>query len=236
MFPLRDYSRHRRITFPFVNVGLIGINILVFLYELSLGNNLNNFVDAWGLIPYEIVHNVDIPPHIPVPVFATLITSMFIHANLLHIGGNMLFLWVFGDNVEDSMGHLRYFVFYLLIGVIAAFSQIVMYLDSNAPTIGASGAIAGVLGAYFILYPRGKITTLLLLGFIPLVVRLPALVLLGYWIIYQIFLGVAYVGDITSISTGVAIFAHIGGFITGAILIFLFRKRSPAYRIVPPGT
>lgn len=236
MFPLRDYTRRRRIVFPFVNVTLIVINVLVFFYELALGPDLNNFVLSLGLIPYEIVNNVDLPPQIPVPVYATLVTSMFLHANLLHIGGNMLFLWVFGDNIEDSMGHLRYLAFYLLVGIIAAFSQIIVYSDSQVPTIGASGAVAGILGAYFVLFPRGRITTLLLLGFIPLIVRLPALVLLGYWIILQIFLGIVDIGQITGVSTGVAVFAHIGGFLSGAALIFAFRVKYPRYRFTPPGT
>jgi len=221
MLPLRDVNPTRH--FPLMTVILIAINVLVFIYELILGPQLEGFVQSWAIIPYEITHGVDLPPASIQPVYLTLITAMFLHGGFVHIAGNMLFLWIFGNNIEDAMGSLRFLVFYLLRGLAAAFAQIAVGPNSDVPNIGASGAIAGVLGAYLLLFPRAEVQTLVFLGFFVRLVRLPALLFLGLWFVLQLFSGVAGLG--MEATGGVAWFAHIGGFIAGIVLINLFRRR-----------
>ena len=222
MIPISDYPPERRST-PIVMPSLVVINVLVFIYELVLGQGMDRFLLAYGTIPYEISHGVDIPPHIPIPVYSTLLTSMFLHANLLHIGGNMIFLWVFGDNVEDQIGHVRFLVFYLLCGVIAGLSQVAISPDARVPAVGASGAIAGVLAAYFILFPRAQVRTLLFFGIFFTITRISAVFLIGFWIVLQFILGIVALGSVDG--GGVAYFAHVGGFIAGLALIQIFRRR-----------
>jgi len=221
MLPLRDVNPTRH--FPLMTVILIAINVLVFIYELILGPQLEGFVQSWAIIPYEITHGVDLPPASIQPIYLTLITAMFLHGGFVHIAGNMLFLWIFGNNIEDAMGSLRFLVFYLLCGLAAAFAQIAVGPNSDVPNIGASGAIAGVLGAYLLLFPRAEVQTLVFLGFFVRLVRLPALLFLGLWFVLQLFSGVAGLG--MEATGGVAWFAHIGGFIAGIVLINLFRRR-----------
>ena len=221
MLPLRDVNPTRH--FPLMTVILIAINVLVFIYELILGPQLEGFVQSWAIIPYEITHGVDLPPASIQPIYLTLITAMFLHGGFVHIAGNMLFLWIFGNNIEDAMGSLRFLVFYLLRGLAAAFAQIAVGPNSDVPNIGASGAIAGVLGAYLLLFPRAEVQTLVFLGFFVRLVRLPALLFLGLWFVLQLFSGVAGLG--MEAMGGVAWFAHIGGFIAGIVLINLFRRR-----------
>lgn len=182
--------------------------------------------DAWfqtqyALIPSELLGGQDLPPTIPIPLWLTLLTAMFLHGGIMHLLGNMLYLWIFGDNVEDAMGPIRFLGFYLLCGVAAAFAQIAIGPSSSIPMIGASGAIAGVLAAYFMLYPRSRVLTLIPLFFFMRVVALPAVFLLGFWFVLQVISGVNSVTN----SGGVAFFAHIGGFIAGLFLVFPFRKR-----------
>jgi len=221
MLPLRDVNPTRH--FPLMTVILITINVLVFIYEFILGPQLEGFVQSWAIIPYEITHGVDLPPASIQPIYLTLITAMFLHGGFVHIAGNMLFLWIFGNNIEDAMGSLRFLVFYLLCGLAAAFAQIAVGPNSDVPNIGASGAIAGVLGAYLLLFPRAEVQTLVFLGFFVRLVRLPALLFLGLWFVLQLFSGVAGLG--MEATGGVAWFAHIGGFIAGIVLINLFRRR-----------
>jgi membrane associated rhomboid family serine protease len=221
MLPLRDVNPTR--TFPLVTIALIAVNVLVFIYELILGPQLEGFVQSWAIIPYEITHGVDLPPASIQPIYLTLITAMFLHGGIVHIAGNMLFLWIFGNNIEDAMGSLRFIVFYLLCGLVAAFAQIAVGPNSDIPNIGASGAIAGVLGAYLLLFPRAEVQTLVFLGFFVRLVRLPALLFLGLWFVLQLFSGVAGLG--MEATGGVAWFAHIGGFIAGIVLINIFRRR-----------
>jgi len=221
MLPLRDVNPTR--TFPLVTIALIAVNVLVFIYELILGPQLEGFVQSWAIIPYEITHGVDLPPASIQPIYLTLITAMFLHGGIVHIAGNMLFLWIFGNNIEDAMGSLRLIVFYLLCGLVAAFAQIAVGPNSDIPNIGASGAIAGVLGAYLLLFPRAEVQTLVFLGFFVRLVRLPALLFLGLWFVLQLFSGVAGLG--MEATGGVAWFAHIGGFIAGIVLINIFRRR-----------
>ena len=222
MFPIGDEHNGRVLT-PVVNYTLIAINVLVFFYQLTLSDRaLYGFIVRWGAVPAEISSGLDL--------FA-LVTSMFLHGGWLHIAGNMLFLWVFGDNVEDTMGHVRYLLFYLLCGLAAGLSQVVIDADSTIPLVGASGAISGVLGAYIVLFPHGKIRTLVFLGFFVTVVLIPAWVQIGLWIVLQFFNGFASLGVRTEeTGGGVAYWAHIGGFVAGALLVWLFKDQDAVDR------
>jgi membrane associated rhomboid family serine protease len=226
VIPVSDEDAVRKKLFPLINLALIAINIIVFVYELSLPRRqLEAFVAAFGVTPFEIVTGRDIPPPVPGPAWLTLLTAMFIHGGLLHIAGNMLYLWIFGDNVEDAMGHLRYLIFYLLCGLIASLAQVLSDPLSRVPSVGASGAIAGVLGAYVVMFPRARIRTLLFIGPFFTIGRVPALLVIGLWAVIQLFAGIASLGVPTQQTGGVAYFAHIGGFFAGVSLVWLFRRR-----------
>lgn len=216
MIPLRDINPRRR--FPLVTVGIILLNILVFLYELMLPTTraLDSLVYAWGLIPYRLMQ-------LDVAAILTVFTSMFLHSGFMHLAGNMLYLWIFGDNVESAMGTLRFMVFYLLCGIGAALGQVLVDPRSRIPMVGASGAISGILGAYLFLYPHAEVETLILFGYFARLVRLPALVVLGMWIVTQLLSGVLALG--MQATGGVAWFAHIGGFFAGVLLVGLFRRK-----------
>lgn len=217
MMPLSDDNRGRRTT-PVVTWVLIALNVLVFLYELTLGErDLNQFFIDYGIIPREISDGTDL---------WTLLTSMFLHGGLLHIAGNMLFLWVFGDNIEDVMGHARYLVFYLLCGVAAGLAQVAIDPDSTVATIGASGAISGLLAAYIVCFPKGRVLTGVVLGFLITTIMVPAWMMIGYWIVLQVISGVISLGpDTSATGGGVAFFAHIGGFVAGLLLVWPFRHK-----------
>ncbi len=207
MIPIGDENRVSRI-FPLVSSVLIAINVLVFVVELSGGEA---FILRWAFVPSRFTAN-------PVSDSLTLLSSMFMHAGWLHLGGNMLYLWIFGDNVEDRFGHKNFIVFYLLSGVAATFTQLAFSLGSDIPNLGASGAIAGVLGAYILMFPRRRVTVLLGRA----VTQMPALVVLGFWFILQFFSGVGSIA-VSSETGGVAYMAHIGGFVAGFVLA-LFLK------------
>lgn len=179
------------------------------------------FILQYALIPVEFLSGVDLPPTIPVPILLTLFTSMFLHGGLVHLLGNMLYLWVFGDNVEDAMGHAKFLLFYLVCGALAAFAQIAVDPKSAVPQIGASGAIAGVLAAYFMLFPYSRVLTLIPVFFFLRLVAVPAVVLLGFWFVIQVLSGAGSFG----VGGGVAWFAHIGGFVAGGFLVFVFKRR-----------
>lgn len=214
MFPIGDENVGQRLT-PVVNYTLIAINIVVFLYELALPDpDLMRFVMRWGAVPREITSGQD---------YVSIVTSMFLHAGWLHIAGNMLFLWVFGDNIEDTMGHLGYLLFYLLCGVAATMAHVYVHPNSSVPVVGASGAISGVLAAYMALFPNGLIRTLVLFGWLPLVFLVPAWIMIGYWVLLQFINGFLSLGLSTAESDGVAYFAHIGGFVAGLVLVWFFR-------------
>lgn len=216
MIPLKDENPTR--TTPVVTAALLAINVAAFGYELSLGSGeLERFIFGAGIVPYEITHMVDVAPQAAMPIPLTMVTGMFLHGSILHLAGNMLYLWIFGNNVEDAMGHLRFAGFYLFCGFSASFIHIVSAPDSRLPMIGASGAIAGVLGAYAILFPRARVWTLVIFFFFIRMVSIPAFILLGLWFLLQI----------GSIGRGgqVAWFAHVGGFATGALLVRLFTER-----------
>ena len=224
MIPLKDDNPTR--TFPFVTISLIVVNVVVFVVELLQGENLVSFVNSFGAIPYEVTTGIDTKPLIFFPVRLTVFSSMFLHGGWSHLVGNMLYLWIFGNNIEDRMGHHRFILFYLLIGIAASIAQIAVRPFSTVPLIGASGAISGVLGAYLLLYPKAKVLTLVPLVVFLRVVSLPAFVVLGFWIVLQIING--FVSLSYTAQGGVAFFAHIGGFIAGLALIKLFligRKR-----------
>ncbi len=179
------------------------------------------FLMQYALIPAELLGGTDLPPTIPIPIWLTLLSAMFLHGSILHVLGNMLYLWIFGDNVEDAMGPVRFLIFYLLCGAVASFAQIAIAPGSSIPTIGASGAIAGVLAAYFMLYPYAKVLTIIPIFFFLRLVAVPAVFLLGFWFVLQVISGAGSFGS----SGGVAWFAHIGGFVAGLLLVGPFRRR-----------
>ncbi|PYS69812.1 MAG: rhomboid family intramembrane serine protease [Acidobacteria bacterium] len=207
MFPIGDDNAGRR-TFPVVTYGLIALNILFFLVEMSGGEP---FIQQWSVVPRRLLAN-------PAGDFPTVFTSMFMHAGWVHLLGNMLYLWIFGDNVEDSFGHAKFFLFYLLCGIAATFAQVLFNSTSTIPNLGASGAIAGVLGAYLVLFPRGQVRVMMGRGIIPM----PALVVIGGWIVLQLVSGIGSISQ-TADTGGVAYLAHIGGFVAGLALTFVFR-------------
>ena len=213
MLPLGDDNSTRR-TFPIITYALIAVNVAVFLLELSNGDA---FINRWSFVPARFAAN-------PGSEFLTIFSSMFMHAGWIHLGGNMLYLFIFGDNVEDRLGHLKYLIFYLLCGVIATLSQYMFNLGSQVPNLGASGAIAGVLGAYLIMFPGERVRVLM--GYA--VVQMSALVVIGFWIILQFLssLSTFTASSQTGSGGGVAYFAHIGGFLAGIILTFLLGGRT----------
>jgi len=181
-----------------------------------------NFIFSYGFIPGEFFSGKDLPPTIALPLWITLLSAMFMHGSLSHILGNMLYLWIFGDNVEDAMGHGKFLAFYLLCGLIATATQSALSPHSAVPQIGASGAIAGVLGAYFMLFPYSRVLTVIPVFFFIRLIRIPAVILLGIWFIFQLISGAGAIG---ASGGGVAFFAHIGGFIAGGLLVSVFRRR-----------
>lgn len=207
MLPIGDDNSARRL-FPLVTYALIVLNVLFFLVELNGGDA---FIMQWAFVPSRFLAN-------PMGDFITLFTSMFMHGGWLHLGGNLLYLWIFGDNVEDRFGHVKFLVFYLLCGLGATFAQLMFSLDSNIPNLGASGAIAGVLGSYILMFPNGRVRVLQGRG----VVQAPALLVIGFWIVLQLFSGIGSVAN-TADTGGVAYMAHIGGFVAGFVLTLLFR-------------
>ena len=232
MFPLKDHNPTR--TRPYVTMLFVAINIVVFLYEMLLGNRLEGFVAAWGAIPYEIVNFEDLVgpvdggfDHTAGPSFIplTLVSSMFMHGSIMHIFGNMLYLWIFGNNVEDILGHAKYSFFYIACGVLAGIAHIVFNPDSTTPTVGASGAVAGVLGAYMVMYPKARVLTLVFLGIFIRMMEVPAAVLLFVWFVMQSLQGFLSLG-VRELSGGVAWFAHIGGFVAGVVLSLALSGRA----------
>lgn len=209
-----------RMRFPAVTVALIVANIAVFLVELSQGVQIQGFFQTWGVIPAEYSARADLPPTHPYPFWATLFTSMFLHGGFLHLFGNMLYLWIFGDNVEDAMGRGRYLVFYLLCGIAAAFAQIAVDPQSTIPSVGASGAISGVLAAYLVMFPARRVAVLLVRS----IVHMPAIVVIGFWILLQFISGIGQVAQ-TEQTGGIAYAAHVGGFVAGFVLVWFFRRR-----------
>jgi membrane associated rhomboid family serine protease len=215
MIPIRD-TNPRRIT-PFVTIALIVINVLMFFWEVSLGPRLNEVLSTVAFIPARFW----MPGNIVADTISMFV-SMFLHGGWLHLGSNMLYLWIFGDNIEERLGHGKYLLFYALCGVVATLAHAFSNAGSSIPAVGASGAIAGVLGAYIVLFPHARVMTFIPLGFFLAMRELPALLVLGLWFVMQLFTGVASLPAATAQDTGgVAYFAHIGGFVAGLGLVFL---------------
>lgn len=219
MIPLRDDIPSRR--FPFVTLILIIINVAVYLYQLSLGHGDTIFIWRYAVVPKAIFTLHQVHPASTIFPPLTLFTSQFLHGGFLHLGSNMLFLWIFGDNIEDKLGHFRFVLFYLVCGALSAVIQIVTFPKAEVPIIGASGAIAGVMGAYFLRFPYAKVQTLIIIFFFIRIIRVPAVVFLGFWFIFQVLLGAPTLGIAEG---GVAYFAHIGGFVIGMILFKVMEK------------
>ena len=209
-----------------VTFSLIGLNVLAFLIELVQPSEaaLQSFIQAWGVVPREYSAAQDLPPMIPLPFWSTLLTSMFLHGGWMHLGGNMLYLWIFGDNLEKVMGAARFVIFYLVCGLVASFAHIVFGSGSNIPAVGASGAISGVLGGYLLLFPQNRIRVLTRGG----ITHVPAILVLGLWIVIQFINGIGSMATTTETGGGgVAYMAHIGGFVAGLALV---KVMSPARR------
>lgn len=214
MLPLRDdIPSSRR---PVITYFLVGLNTLVFFYQLSLGSGLNDFFVTYGAIPAKILTGTSL---------YTLFTSMFMHGGFLHILGNMLYLWIFGDNVEDTLGKFWFIIMYLLSGLVGSFAHILVSPNSGIPMIGASGAVSGVLGCYIMLYPKARVLALVPIIFFIRIIMLPAYIFLGFWIFLQMIYGVGTIGG----SGGVAYFAHIGGFAVGIIFGLIFKKKQQRF-------
>ncbi len=253
LFPIGD-DNQGRLTTPYVVYILIAINALVFLLlqQAVLTGQGNYFTYGYSVVPREITTGIDLTEPVvltdappvrdertgrvqhpvipetpgPSPIYLTLLTAMFMHGGWLHIIGNMLYLWIFGDNIEDNFGHGKFLIFYLICGLVASFAQIVAAPTSPIPSLGASGAIAGVLGAYLVMFPRNRVRNIVMLGWIWTTVELPAIIVLGFWIVIQVVS--QYTTSFESRqSGGVAYMAHIGGFLAGVLLSFIFRNRQP---------
>lgn len=228
MIPIRD-SHVSVKTVPVFTVLLLLGNMAVFVYQALLGPELGSFFYRFGAIPWEISHFQDLPGltgthQSPIPNFLTLFTAMFLHGGFLHLAGNLLYLWIFGDNVEALTGHLRFPFFYLTCGLAAALTHVMLDPNSQIPMIGASGAVSGILGAYFIRFPKARVHVLFFIPFLMVrVIPVPAVLALGFWIFFQVLNGMGWIG--TGASDSVAWFAHIGGFAAGMVLIFFFQKK-----------
>jgi membrane associated rhomboid family serine protease len=230
MIPLKDDVPSRSV--PLVTLTLVGLNVAVFLYQLSLQMGMEpgaqraaeEFIREFGLTPCRLAGDCRVPVEAPQPLL-TVLTSMFLHGGFLHLGGNMLYLWIFGDNVEDTLGHGRFALLYLGSGTGAALAQTIVNPAAGVPMVGASGAVSGVLGAYLLLFPYASILTLVTFGFFWRFIHLPALVVLGFWILLQFLSGYLSLGAATDAGGGVAFFAHIGGFFVGMALLFVLRPR-----------
>ncbi|MEN3335027.1 MAG: hypothetical protein V7641_4392 [Blastocatellia bacterium] len=260
LFPIGD-DNQGRLTKPFVVYAIIAINLLIFLVLQQAGTEGGErFTYGYSVVPYEITHGVDLTEPVvikdsravesgprsrlgqqplaipeapgPSPIYLTLLTAMFMHGGWMHILGNMLYLWIFGDNIEDNFGHVKFVIFYLICGFAASFAQIAAAPSSPIPSLGASGAIAGVLGAYLVMFPRNRVRNIVFLGFFITTIELPAVIVLGFWIVIQIFSQYTASFSHTAESGGVAYMAHIGGFATGLLLSFIFRNRQT--RRIPP--
>ena len=229
VIPIKDYPGERR-TFPWVMLTIVVVNVVAFVFELGVGDTsaLDRLFLAAGVVPVEFTRNVQVGPPPPLNiVWLTLITSMFLHGGLLHIASNMLYLFIFGDNVEDRFGHFRFLLFYFVCGIAAGLTHIVANAGSDTPSIGASGAIAGVLAAYLRLFPHAQVRTLIFIGPFILVPRIAATFLIGFWFVTQFISGITSLGATTDTSGGVAVWAHVGGFIAGLVLTqFLAPRRS----------
>jgi rhomboid family protein len=228
MIPIKDYPGPRR-SFPWVMLTILVVNVVVFVFEIGVGDpdSLNQLFLSAGVVPVEFTRGVQVgpPPLLGMP-WVTLFTSMFLHGGLLHIASNMLYLFVFGDNVEDRLGHLRFLIFYFLCGIAAGLTHIFFNAGSSIPSVGASGAIAGVLAAYLRLFPSAQVRTLLFIGPFITLPRIPAAFLILFWFVTQFLSGILSLGATTEQTSGVAVWAHVGGFVAGLLLAQVMTPRS----------
>ena len=220
MIPIRDRSPSG--TFPFVTVSIILANVFVFLIELSLGGQLESFLFRFGVVPVKVFYSSEIPDSTLINTYFPFLSYMFLHGGFVHLIGNMWYLWIFGDNIEDLLGRARFILFYLLCGVGAAIVHVFFNRQSGIPCIGASGAIAGVLGAYMVTFPRARVLVILPLFIFWEFIELPAIIVLGFWFLIQFFAGTAAIS--AAQGGGVAWWAHIGGFVLGILFIKIFPK------------
>ena len=218
MIPYKDDNPINII--PFSTILIIGLNILVFTMQLMSGEDSRDIVYSYGAIPHNIV---SFQSNQPIPPALTIFTSMFMHGGLFHLVWNMLYFWIFGNNIEERLGHVRFIFFYLFCGVVAAFSHALLSPGSNIPMVGASGAVSGMLGAYILLFPMAKIHTIVFLGFYITVIKIPALIVIGFWAIIQVVSGIISQGNAGQ--GGIAFFAHVGGFVAGLVTIKLWQPR-----------
>lgn len=221
MIPLRDNIPSEKP--PIVTTAIIVVNVLVYAYQVLSGSGQELWAWKFGLIPMEFTQGIELTPQLSAPVSLNMFTSMFLHGGFLHLAGNMLYLWIFGDNVEDRLGHARFLAFYIITGIAATLLFVWSSPALEVPLVGASGAIAGVLGAYIISFPKARIATLIIFGFFIRVVQIPALIVLGMWFLIQVINGLPTAGP--EQSGGVAFLAHVGGFVAGIILVFPFSPR-----------
>ncbi len=229
IFPYRDDNP--TLTFPWVTVGLIVMNVLIYLIMSAGGSRFFRYtVINYGLIPVELVHFQNYFPSTAVPPALNLVTALFVHGGFMHLAGNMWFLWIFGDNVEDRLGHFRYLVFYILAGIAASLLHVAFFPDSTAPVIGASGAISGILGAYAILFPHARIRTIVFIFFFFDFIMVRSIIFIGIWILFQAVSGLFALG--TGGNGGVAWFAHLGGFIFGIYMLWFFIGKKSLSRTV----
>jgi rhomboid family protein len=220
MFPIGDDTDVRG-GLPIVTWALIALNVIVFFMEIARPEAaLQSFIQSWGVVPREYAAGHDMAPLIAAPFWVTLFSSMFLHGGWMHLGGNMLYLWIFGDNVERSMGGVKFLIFYLLCGIAASFAHILFNLSSTMPAVGASGAISGVLAGYLLLFPGNRVRVLTY----GRIASVPAIVVIGLWIVLQFVNGIGSVAQ-TDETDGVAYMAHIGGFVAGLVLVKLFARR-----------
>ena len=218
MIPYKDDNPTS--TFPFVTIGIIVLNIFIFLFEATSQSNTKDVTYAFGAIPHNIL---TFEKNQPIHPALTIFSSMFMHGGLFHLGGNMLYLWIFGNNIEDKLGHIRFIFFYIFCGVVSAYAHAVTNPDSLIPMIGASGAVSGILGAYLLLFPKAYVHTLIFLGFFITTVRIPALIVIGFWAIVQFASGFLSAGH--NEGGGVAWFAHVGGFLIGLLTVKLWMPK-----------
>lgn len=232
LIPISDENPTKK--FPIMTILIIIANVAVFIYEISLGLQLEGFFYRFSVIPYEITNGVNIyqfPGEVN-PIYLSVFSSMFLHGNLIHLLSNMLYLWIFGNNIEDYLGSFKFIIFYLICGLGGTFAHILSDPFSKIPSLGASGAIAGILGAYILLYPRAKINSLVIFFYFIRIISLPASLVIGFWIFLQVISGLQEFSVSPESGSGVAWFAHIGGFVTGLALILIFKflkNRSKEY-------
>jgi membrane associated rhomboid family serine protease len=221
MIPIKDNIPTLRR--PYLTIGLIITNVLIYLYQFALGESGRDFVFQFGAIPYEITHFAEVTPALAAPIALTVFSSMFLHGGWFHLGSNMLYLWIFGNNIEDRLGPVRFLIFYLASGVVAVLTFVVTSPNTKVPLVGASGAVAGLLGAYIIAYPRARVLTLIWVFYFVRLVWLPAAFFLGFWFILQLISGLPTLAGAGS--SGIAYFAHIGGFVFGLLVCRFTRMR-----------